>query len=221
MIGLIIIAFFIVYLIASVFVTKKTVSWAKTNNRKPWLWGGLAAFVMYNLVFWDWIPTVAVHKYYCATQAGFTVYKKPEQWKKDNSDVTFKDLQTNGKQVRWGSYASEPRWEFPYTPTKSDPSRSEYFINERIFSDSDFEGGVLEALPITKYTAYFADIKDEKILAKQVSYSRGYAGAMTTAGLSGFKTWLKRTGCNEEVGHYTLEYRKFVQEIIKLGEEND
>lgn len=84
MMGLMILGAFVVYLLVSIWVTKKTASWAKANNKKPWLWGGLAAFVMYNLVFWDWIPTLAMHKYYCATQAGFWVYKTPEQWKAEN-----------------------------------------------------------------------------------------------------------------------------------------
>ncbi|MDI1309457.1 MAG: hypothetical protein PSV17_08480 [Methylotenera sp.] len=84
MMGLMVLMFFAVYLWVSIFITKKAASWAKTNNKKPWLWGGLAAFVMYNLVFWDLIPTLVMHKYYCETQAGFWVYKTPEQWKKEH-----------------------------------------------------------------------------------------------------------------------------------------
>lgn len=87
MIGLMVLMFFAVYLLVSIFVTRKVASWATANNRKPWLWGGLAAFVMYNLVFWDLIPTLVMHKYYCATQAGFWVYKTPEQWMKENPEV--------------------------------------------------------------------------------------------------------------------------------------
>lgn len=81
MIGLMVLGFFAVYLLVSIWVTSKAASWAKANNRKPWLWGGLAAFMMYNLVFWDLIPTLVMHKHYCDTQAGFWVYKTPEQWK--------------------------------------------------------------------------------------------------------------------------------------------
>jgi hypothetical protein len=42
---------------------------------------------MWLIPFWDWIPTVAMHQYYCATEAGFWVYKTPEQWKKENPGV--------------------------------------------------------------------------------------------------------------------------------------
>jgi len=48
---------------------------------------------MYNLVFWDWIPTVAMHKYYCSTEAGFWVYKTVDQWKAANPGV-FRTLST-------------------------------------------------------------------------------------------------------------------------------
>ena len=71
MMGLMVLGFFAVYLALSVWAVKAASGWAKANNKKPWLWGGLAAFVMYNLVFWDLIPTLIAHKYYCSTQAGF------------------------------------------------------------------------------------------------------------------------------------------------------
>lgn len=42
---------------------------------------------MFLIPFWDWIPTVITHKYYCATEAGFWVYKTPKQWKSENLGV--------------------------------------------------------------------------------------------------------------------------------------
>ncbi len=42
---------------------------------------------MYNLVFWDLIPTKLLHKYYCATEAGILVYKTPGQWITENPGV--------------------------------------------------------------------------------------------------------------------------------------
>ena len=77
MMGLMVLGALAVYLLVSIWVTKKAANWAKASNKKPWLWGGLAAFVMYNLVFWDLIPTLVMHKYYYSTQAGFWVYKTP------------------------------------------------------------------------------------------------------------------------------------------------
>jgi hypothetical protein len=48
-----------------------------------------AAFflIMYLIPFWDLIPTLIMHKYYCNTQAGFWVYKTPEEWISENPDT--------------------------------------------------------------------------------------------------------------------------------------
>ena len=78
---------FIVYLLLSVAVILFAVKRAKASERRPWLWGGIAALVMYNVVFWDWIPTVLVHKYYCETEAGFWVYKTVDEWRAENPGV--------------------------------------------------------------------------------------------------------------------------------------
>jgi hypothetical protein len=87
MLGLVVLLFISAYLLVSALVVWLAARWARQHNRRAWVWGGLAAFAMYNLVFWDWIPTVAMHKYYCATEAGFWVYKTPEQWAKENPGV--------------------------------------------------------------------------------------------------------------------------------------
>ncbi len=47
----------------------------------------IPALVMYSIVFWDWLPTVAVHQYYCAKESGFWVYKTLDQWKAENPGV--------------------------------------------------------------------------------------------------------------------------------------
>lgn len=87
MLGLVVIAFIAAYFAISGLVIWLAASWAKKHNRRTWAWGGLAAFVMYNLVFWDWIPTVATHQYYCAKDSGFWVYKTLDQWKAENPGV--------------------------------------------------------------------------------------------------------------------------------------
>lgn len=39
---------------------------------------------MFNLVAWDLIPTLVMHRYYCNSEAGYWVYKTPEQWVSEN-----------------------------------------------------------------------------------------------------------------------------------------
>ena len=107
MIGLAYILFFSVYGYLSVKAVKYAANWAAENGRSPRVWGFLAGFVMYNLVFWDFIPVYATHAYYCAKLGGLTVYKTPEEWTAENPGVAkmltpFKTpvfADTNGKQV--------------------------------------------------------------------------------------------------------------------------
>ena len=87
MLGLMVLLALGVYLAVSALVIWLATRWAKKRGRRGWVWGGLAAFAMYNLVFWDWIPTVATHKYYCANESGFWVYKTLDQWKAENPSV--------------------------------------------------------------------------------------------------------------------------------------
>ncbi|NLW80180.1 MAG: hypothetical protein GXY42_00670 [Desulfovibrionales bacterium] len=87
MILLIMMAAFSAYLAVSVCVVWGTVRWARMTGRNPKRWGVAAALCMYLLVFWDHVPTILLHKYYCATKAGFWVYKTPEQWKAENPGV--------------------------------------------------------------------------------------------------------------------------------------
>jgi hypothetical protein len=84
MLGLVVLLVIGVYLAISLAVTIFAAHQADKRGKSPWLWGGVAAFAMYNLVFWDLIPTLAMHKYYCSTEAGLWVYKTPEQWVKEN-----------------------------------------------------------------------------------------------------------------------------------------
>ena len=85
--GLVVFAAIAVYLIVSIAVVAFSARAAKKKGRSPWRWGGGAALVMYLLVFWDYIPTVVAHKYYCEKEAGFWVYKTVEQWKAENPGV--------------------------------------------------------------------------------------------------------------------------------------
>ena len=78
---------------------------------------------MYNLMFWGLIPTLAMHKYYCATHAGFWVYKTPEQWMKQNPDLKPEDLKTYGELVRMGSDVNKPQWQFPVKEFENNPNK--------------------------------------------------------------------------------------------------
>ena len=96
--GFVIVIALALYLLISMGVIAWAIRHAKKSGKSTLRWGWGAALAMYLLVFWDWIPTVVAHKYYCDTQAGFWVYKTPEQWKQENPGV-METLISNKGQV--------------------------------------------------------------------------------------------------------------------------
>ncbi len=84
MYGLIVIAIAVAYLLLSIAVVKGARAYARNAGRSMARWGWGAALAMWLIPFWDWLPTVAMHQYTCAAEAGFWVYKTPEQWRQEN-----------------------------------------------------------------------------------------------------------------------------------------
>lgn len=171
--------FLLIYLAVSIGVVRVAAKWAKKRNRRPWLWGGLAAFVMYNLVFWDWIPTIAMHKYYCATEAGFWVYKTPEQWMKENPGVMetlkpYPNPEWGGIQMKNGSVDR---------------------FNDR-FGDWDKRDKKLGGFLIQRKESAIVDVETQEFLTYEVDFLSGprEAGAI-------WKSWLIKDSC------YTDEQR--------------
>lgn len=87
MIGLIYLAAGLIYLLITFLFTVQAVKLARRRGLAGWKWGLPVFLVMFLLVFWDWIPTVAVHNYYCAKYAGLTVHATPDEWVAENPGV--------------------------------------------------------------------------------------------------------------------------------------
>lgn len=217
MLGLIVIFAFIAYLLIFIWVTKLVISWAKRSQRNPRLWSILAAFFMYNLVFWDWIPTLLVHKYYCATEAGFWVYKTPEQWRAENSELTFEDLKTFGEKI----YVGKMAWNFPYQTFEKNPNRSAAMVNKRIYLDSDFKWNIAGILMIHKITSFIVDTKDDEKLAEQITFGSGYGNPMIVSDWQAWKFWLENATCDDSIGVHTTGYDTFIEKLISFGVKND
>lgn len=181
--GLVVFAVMGLYLLVSIGVVKGAISYAREKGKsaKRWAWG--AAVVMYLIPFWDWIPTVAMYQYYCATEAGFWVYKTPEQWKKENPGV-METLVAN----------------------KEAPSRSEQFddghgktkiflLNDRfnwIVTHQDFS----HALPIIRSEQQVKDTKANEVLARYVDFGTGNSVKNTVGPPGPMKFWLHNQFCS-------------------------
>lgn len=108
--GVVIFGAIALYLIVSLVVVVLAARAAKKRGRSPWRWGGAAALVMYLLVFWDHVPTILVHKYYCEKEAGFWVYKTLDQWKVENPGVVDTLVAYSDGRSAQGAYVLNQRF---------------------------------------------------------------------------------------------------------------
>ncbi len=166
------------YLLISIGVVVGVINYAKKNGKSAKRWGWGAALVMYLLVFWDWIPTVVVHKYYCATEAGFWVYKTPEQWNKENSGVMETLVSNKGKVSDYLENGDS------YTRTSH--------MNQRFF----YVGKRSKQLLFNRWRdgQEIIDSKTNEIIARELDFSTSQKPLQ--AGWSGWKFWLYKERCS-------------------------
>jgi hypothetical protein len=126
---------------------------------------------MWLIPFWDWLPTVAAHQYYCATESGFWVYKTLDQWKKENP----------GEMERL-----HPKLSIQHT---ADGSRQT--MDERFAIDT-YRRDPVPFLSTEIVNWLLVDMKTGETLAKEVAVGSGQ-GNFATGG--GYKFWLSLKPC--------------------------
>ncbi|MCE9571236.1 MAG: hypothetical protein K8R10_14735 [Rhodocyclales bacterium] len=181
--GIILLALVGLYLLVSLGVVIGAVAYARKAGKSPKRWGWSAALVMYLIPFWDWIPTVAVHQYYCATEAGFWVYKTPEQWKKENPGV-METLVANT-----GAPSRNEQVDDGHAKTKV------FILNDRfnwIVTQQDFSN----VLPIIRSEQKVTDTKTNEVLARYVDFGTGNSVKNTVGPPGPLKFWLHSGHCN-------------------------
>ena len=206
MIALLYIAFFVVYGLVSVFVIHKSYNFTKTRYSKGWVGGWLAALIMYNLVFWDWIPVYVMHKYYCSTQAGFWVYKSPEQWIKENPAMVGQ---------KWGNDYIKPIERLSNNNWRIWYSKSVY--GETI-SQPEYSGGLLR-----RNEERLVDARSGDILSRVVQFEKINESALSVgnATVRDFKIWLVIGGniCVSPSGQsYNVLDAQNGKKLIRLGQ---
>jgi len=184
MFGLAYLVAFGVYLLISIVMVRGAIDYARKNDKSAKKWGFGAAFVMYSIVFWDWLPTVAVHQYYCAKESGFWVYKTLDQWKAENPGGMERLPAPNPK----GS------------PTKYEPfddghgKRNIYLLNDRfnwIVSQQDTSA----LLPIVRIEQVVKDVQKDEVLARYVDFGAGNS-VKNFDGMP-LKFWLHNGNCSD------------------------
>lgn len=179
--GLVVLGAMALYLLVSILVVTGAVKHARTNGKSAACWGTGAALAMYLLVFWDHIPTILAHKYYCDKEAGFWVYKTPEQWKKENPGVMETLVANKGAQSR---------------DEKFDGGRgttTTYFLNDRFNWLVKVNG---QSFPNRwRHEQEVVDAKSGEVLARYIDFST--AQGAYGGGWYGWKFWLRSEHCSD------------------------
>ena len=190
--GILIVGALGLYLLVSLGV----VIWAITHARKEGMnvkhWGWGAALVMYLIPFWDWIPTVAMHQYYCATEAGFWVYKTPEQWKKENPGV-METLVANMVSIK---------------RVGSDENHTDTQVLNQRFSWTTEKRRLVLLLPVYSWRSEVVDIKSGETVVRHVDFSSG-------EGRDHPKFWMNASNCIDGISNRNRMFH-FVEALVNM-----
>lgn len=176
--------------LAFLIVILMAVRFAKRTGRSKWRWGIAGFLVVFLPIFWDWIPTVVMHKYYCATEAGFWVYKTVDEWKAENPGVmeTLIDNSTSDRYPNW----PEETWR----GMKVSSINQRFGMLYKNHFTSKEEGELF--LHVWRWQSELIDKKTGEVLARRVDYS---SGTGRLGGKPAIKFWLQSNHCSKSKGH--------------------
>lgn len=196
------------YLLLSILIVLWAVRYSRRHGKNVKRWGIGAALGMYLIPFWDWLPTVAMHQYYCATEAGFWVYKSVDQWKAENPGALQKLVSYNrnadGFNVDWPS-----RYEYG---DEGHTLRNISQVNERftlIVTQSD----VSNLIRIIRRESALLDNVDGSVMARYVDYGTGNSVKNTIGPPGPMKYWLISGRCSggkesrTQFGKYYIQFQ--------------
>lgn len=191
--GLVILVAMGLYLLISIGVVMWAASYARRHGKSATRWGWSAALVMYLIPFWDWLPTVATHQYYCATESGFWVYKTPDEWKAENPGV----LETLVN--RRGDPSSDTGDTENFTIT--------HHWNERFNSVFKRKGPFF--FSIWQWDQEIVDVKTGEILSRRVDFSMGNGHI---GGEPELRFWMHKDGCRDSENQ-AISFVKFAKQF--------
>lgn len=204
MVGLILLVAAAVYLVFLFWATRAAYRWGKKRDfttRGCWLAGAGGFLVVYLPMFWDYIPTLIAHQYYCEKEGGFQVYKTLEQWRNENPRAAEKlSPYPNALAHRNGDADN-------YTDT--------YELNDRFNWVVKKSGPSL--LNLWRHEQQVVDRQKGEVLARYIDFSSGYGNFMLgTRYLSAYKFWLSRSHCASG-DRYLSKFRNFRRSTESLG----
>ncbi len=164
------------YLIVLILLTCLTYQWVAKRGSprgKRRLIATVGFLVVFLVMFWDWLPTVWLHSYYCDKYAGLTVYKTLEQWKQENPGIA----ETMVRQK---------------PPLLVGTGDKHYFqLNQRFRWEIEYTEKVLW---LGHYENRVVDSKTGEVLARYIDFSTGQSGH-NLGSFRDFKPWMYRQSC--------------------------
>jgi hypothetical protein len=196
--ALLYISFFGIYLLLSGWLTDWAARKAKARGIAGWKWGLPMALLMYHLVFWDWVPTVVAHQYYCSKYGGFTVYKTLEEWKVENPGVAEGLVSMKGA-----------------TSTNTE-NRVRHELNQRFAWDIIKTN---KSFGIGERNNQIIDKKTGEMLASFVDYSTNISGIIRSEerNIRDYKVWMSKMLCEPDAVSKGKFYQ-FESLIERMGE---
>lgn len=183
--GFVIVLVFSAHLLLSLILVAWAVSHARKRGKSAKKWGWGTALVMYLIPFWDWLPTVATHQYYCATEAGFWGYKTVDEWKAENPGV----METLPKPSLTGS---------PTESEQFDGGRGRkyiYHLNDR-FDWVIIRRDISRFVPVILVEQEVKDVRKDEVLARYVDFATGNSVRKTLGPPGPLKFWLSSQHCS-------------------------
>lgn len=184
-----------IYLILLIWATRYGYRLAQKKGwtgKKRWLGAAVGFLIVYLPVFWDWIPTIATHKYYCAKESGFWVYKSLDQWKQENPGVLEK-LVANKVSIQ--TVGDEDN----YTDTQ--------ILNQR-FNWVTEKHKISTYMPIFRWKSEILDKDNNEVIARYVDFSSGN-------GRDNLMFWLNYESCQDGTNNRNNLYH-FTDGLIKM-----
>lgn len=197
--GLVVFGAIALYLLVSVVVVIVATRQARKRGRSAWRWGGLAALAMYLLVFWDHVPTIFMHRYYCEKEAGFWVHKTVEQWKQENPGV-------------WETLATKDPLDWTGEESKDRRERINVTLWNQRFKLVTSQKDVLTLLPIIQRDEQLIDTATNQVIARYVDFSAGNSVSNTITPPGPLKFWLQIGNCTGDPS--VISNRKWMNQFL-------
>jgi len=212
MFGLAVLVVMVLYLSLLFWATKSGWRWGIKKKgwtgKKRYLGAMIGFLIVYLPVFWDWLPTVALHQYYCSKESGFWIYKTLNQWKDENPGV-IENLEripprqylTKTQHTFLGTRVDQyllpndlnldayydGRNQLTFVIIKKNGNQEGYWLNQRFnWVSENIPSRILDNL--TRHEEIIMDSKDNTEIARLVNY--GSHGSK-----SGLDFWMFIKGC--------------------------